>query len=45
MLLDAAWGNYIVGLGEAMDDFNKRSKEFTRPVRKLAVIREGIDAE
>lgn len=45
MLLDAAWGNYIVGLGEAMDDFNRRSKEFTRPVRKLAVIREGIDAE
>ena len=44
MLLEAAWGNYIIGLGEANDDFNRMSKEFIRPIHKKAIIREGIDA-
>ena len=44
MLLDAAWGNYIVGLSEAMDDFDRRSKEFVRPIHKKSITKEGIDA-
>lgn len=40
MLLDAAWGNYIVGLGKANDDFNRRSKEFIRPIHRKAIIKE-----
>jgi hypothetical protein len=36
MLLDAAWGNYIIGLSEANEDFNRRSKGFVRPIRDIS---------